>query len=265
MTAVFIVLALLIVLFLFLTFPSFRKHSDLKFLEGKLIAHRGLHSKEKGIPENSITAFKKAVEKGYMIENDIHITADDEVVVFHDDTLERMCGVEGKIEEKTLAQLKELRLGNTEEKIPTLKECLEAVNGKTALLIEFKCNKKTSKRLFDAANKILEEYNGKYFVQSFHPLVIRLYKKHNKKVCRGQLSTAFKGEEIYKRLLGALLYNFISRPDFVSYEHKFADNFFLKLNKIFGAFPVCWTLKSKEELETAKNNFKTYIFEDFEA
>ncbi len=261
-----IVLAVIVVLFalyLFCVFPSGRQHNALEHLKGKYIAHRGLHSKEKGIPENSLSAFKKAVEKGYMIENDIHITADNEVVVFHDDTLKRMCGVDGTVEEKTLAELKELRLLNTNEKIPTLKECLEAVNGKTALLIEFKCSGKTCKRLYEEANKILEEYNGPYFVQSFYPPLIRLYKKYNKKVCRGQLSSAYKGEEIEKRLLGLLLFNFLSRPDFVSYEHKYADSFSLKFNKLLGAFPVCWTLKTKEELEKAKENFKTYIFEDF--
>lgn len=259
--AIFIVV--FIALYLFLLFPSGRKHKDLKYLKGKYIAHRGLHNKEKGVPENSLSAFKEAVEKGYMIENDIHITKDNEVVVFHDDTLERMCGVSGKIEEKTLAELKELRLIGTDEQIPTLKECLSVVDGKTALLIEFKCDGKTYKRLYQEANKILEEYNGLYFVQSFYPPLLMLYKRNNKKVCRGQLSTAFKGEGIKKRLLGLLLYNFLSRPDFVSYEHKFANAFSLKLNKFLRAFPVCWTLKNKEELEKAKSDFKTYIFEDF--
>lgn len=263
MITVLVIIAVALALFLFLSFPATREHKDLKYLKGKLIAHRGLHSKEKGIPENSLTAFKKAVEKGYMIENDIHITADNEVVVFHDDTLFRMCSVDGKIEDKTLAELKELRLLNTKEKIPTLKECLEVVDGKTALLIEFKCNKLCCRRLFEAANKILENYDGQYFVQSFYPPLIRFYKKYNKKVCRGQLSTAFKGEALYKRLLGLLLYNFLSRPDFVSYEHKYADSFSFKFNKFLGAFPVCWTLKSEEELEKAKESFETYIFEDF--
>ena len=263
MIATVTVIAFIIALYFFLVFPSVRKHKDLKELNGKYIAHRGLHSKEKGIPENSLSAFKAAVEKGYMIENDIHITADNEVVVFHDDTLSRMCGVEGVVEEKTLAELKQLRLNGTNEQIPTLKECLSVVDSKTALLIEFKCNGKTCKRLFEEANKILEKYDGLYFVQSFYPPLVRLYKKHNKKVCRGQLSTAFKGEEVKKRLLGFLLYNFLSRPDFVSYEHKFANSFALKTNKLLGAFPVCWTLKNKRESEKAKGNFKTYIFEDF--
>lgn len=265
MAIAFSVLAAIVALYLFLIFPCLKKHKNLKELNGKYIAHRGLHNMEKGIPENSLSAFKAAVEKGYLIENDIHITADNEVVVFHDDTLERMCGIKGKIEEKTLSELKKLRLNNTNEQIPTLKECLETVNGKTALLIEFKCNGKTCKRLYREANKILEEYKGLYFVQSFYPPLIRLYKKYNKKVCRGQLSTAFKGETIEKRMLGCLLFNFLSRPHFVSYEHKYANKFSLKLNKILGAFPVCWTLKNKEDLQKAKENFNTYIFEDFEA
>ena len=73
----FFYIALAVIVFcaimLFLIFPAIRKHSDLKILNGLFIAHRGLHQNTNGIPENSLKAFKKAIEKGYAIENDIHI------------------------------------------------------------------------------------------------------------------------------------------------------------------------------------------------
>ena len=134
-----IILAIVLAVFVFMVFPSLRRHPDRKLLEGLFIAHRGLHNAKEGIPENSIHAFIEAVVNGYAIENDIHVTSDGEVVVFHDNTLDRMCGVSGRIEDKTLSELRELRLLDTNERIPTLKECLEIIDGRVPLLIEFKC------------------------------------------------------------------------------------------------------------------------------
>ena len=160
------ILLLLLALFLFLVFPSLRRHPHRDVLKGAFIAHRGLHDDKR--PENSLSAFRAAAEAGYIIENDIHLTADGEVVVFHDDTLTRMCGVEGRIEEMTLAQLKALRLRDSDEEIPTLQECLDVVDGRVPLLIEFKCqNARTCTPLCEAADKILKEYKGLYFINEF--------------------------------------------------------------------------------------------------
>lgn len=263
MLIAFLVLAILIALFLFCSMPSIYRHKDLNLIKGKYIAHRGLHNLKQGIPENSIPAFKRATELGFAIENDIHLTKDGKVVVFHDDDLNRACAVNKKVEELTLKELKEYNLFGTPEKIPTLQECLAAVDGKTPLLIEFKSVDGNAKELVIAANEILKEYKGEYLIQSFYPQVLYYYKKYNKKVCRGFLATAFKGEAFYKRLSGALLYNFIGRPHFVSYEHKFYNYFFLKLNKLLGAFLIAWTFHSKTEVLKVKKEFKAYIFEGF--
>lgn len=258
------VLALLIILWLFLTFPAFRRHKDRKILRGLFIAHRGLHSNENGIPENSLPAFKKALDHGFGIEIDIHITADGQIVVFHDDTLLRLCGVDKKVEDLTLAQIKSLCLGDSAEKIPTLQECLDTINGRVPLLIEFKCSDIIHcKELCTAAEAILSHYNGKYIIQSFYPTVLYWYRKNKKDVCRGQLSSTFKGEAFHKKMLGALLFNFLARPDFVSYEYKYSKYLPLRLNKLLGAFPVGWTYPSPDDVEQTKKAFNTYIFEGF--
>ncbi len=90
-------------------------------------AHRGLHTEDGTVPENSLPAFRAAAEAGYAVEMDVHLTADDQLVVFHDDTLERMCGVPGVIDDFTLAELRALRLGDTDCVIPTFAEALEAL------------------------------------------------------------------------------------------------------------------------------------------
>ncbi len=262
MTVFLIVVLCLAVLFLFCIFPSLRRHPDRKELSGLYIAHRGLHN-GKEAPENSIEAFSRAAEFGFAIENDIHLTRDGEVVVFHDDTLNRVCGVDGKVEEMTLEELKNCRLLGTEYTIPTLKECLDAVDGKVPLLVEFKCRGVHCRELCEAADKILSKYKGKYFIQSFYPTVLRWYKHNRKEVLRGQLATPFKGETITRQLSGALLFSFLGRPDFVSYEHKYRKYLFFCLSKFLGALPVGWTFKSQNDLDKDKQGFKAYIFEGF--
>ncbi len=248
--------------FLFLIFPATRKHSDRNVLNGLYIAHRGLHDIAKGIPENSIPAFKEAVKQGFAIEIDIHLTKDAKVVVFHDDDMKRMCSLDRKIKDMTLEEIKALRLLSTLYTAPTLKECLSAIDGKVPLLIEFKYDG-NSKALCEQANKILSEYNGKYFVQSFYPQNLYWYKKHRKDVCRGQLSCAFKGEAFYKKLSGCLLFNFLSRPDFVSYDHRDEKHLCRRLVTKLGTFPVGWTFTQQEEIDKNKKHFRTYIFENF--
>ena len=253
-------------MFLFLIFPAAKKHPDLKKIKGLFFAHRGFHKNNEGVPENSLKAFSCALEGGYAIENDIHITADGEIVVFHDHNLSRMCGVDKIIEEMTLEEVKSYCLLKTNEKIPTLRECLELVEGKVPLLIEFKCaNLINCTALCEATDKILKEYKGEYFVQSFYPFVLKWYRKNRPDILRGQLAEPFKGEEFHKKLLGNMFLNFISRPHFISYKHNCKNNFFFKLSTKLGGLPICWTLETKEELNLSKKFFKAYIFENFKA
>lgn len=261
----FIILVIVLAIIVFMLFPTLRRHPDRKLLGGLLIAHRGLHNAKEGIPENSIHAFIEAVVNGYAIENDIHVTADGEVVVFHDNTLDRMCGVSGKIEEMTLAELRKLRLLDTNERIPTLKECLEVIDGRVPLLIEFKCETLNCNKLCEAANKILSEYKGVYFIQSFNPSVVYWYKKHNKNVLRGQLAYHYKGKSLLKHTINNFWVNFLVKPDFVAYDQKYANDFRFKLQKLFGALPIAWTFRSEDELNRGRVKVKSYIFENFKA
>lgn len=256
----------LFLLLVFLVFPAFRRHPELKRMEGLRIAHRGLHDLTDGCPENSLAAFRLAAEEGFAIENDIHLSKDGEVVVFHDDDLKRMCGVDGKVEEKTLAELKELKLNGTDERIPTLKECLDAVDGRVPLLIEFKAfSSAGSRELCEKANGILSDYEGVYWVQSFYPMCMRWYKKNRPDVCRGQLASGFYHEKFPLPLLGTLVFNCLVRPDFVSYDVLTPRNVFLNLCVGLGAQRVYWTIRSEEVLLKAEDVYggKTSIFELF--
>ncbi len=250
-------------LLVFLTSPSSKIHTDLEWIRGKMIAHRGLHNKEKGIPENSLPSFEAAADSGFPIEIDLHLTKDQQVVVFHDSECKRMCRFEGKIEEMTLDQIKALRLLDTENEIPTLAECLERVDGRVPLLIEFKVSGNNTKMLCTQAEKILSQYCGPYLIQSFHPQVLNWYRKNNKKICRGQLAADFKHDSFAKTMLGNMLLNFIGRPHFVSYKHSDCKNRMFRFAVWQGAFPVGWTFQNPDELRAHKTNFKCWIFEHF--
>ncbi len=261
----------LLLLFLYLICPSLRRHPHRALLEGRYIAHRGLHDlpacpgiQRSRAPENSLAALEEAVRAGYMIETDIHITADNRVVVFHDDSLRRLCGVEGTPESMTLSQLKALHLGGTDETVPTLEELLTLVQGRVPLLIEFKCTDiPTCRRLCETAAPILDVYPGVYLVQSFFPFVLSWYRRHRRNVCRGQLSAGFYHDTWYMKLAGCLLFNFVSRPDFVSYDHRHARHVCRRLCTALGAYPVAWTIHTQAELDDARAWFRTFIFEGF--
>ncbi len=261
----FIVITVLL-LILFLLCPTLRQHPDKKLCKNLYVAHRGLHDIENGIPENSLLAYKNALAHGYAIEIDIHITKDGKVAVFHDDDLKRMCGVDKKIEDLTEKELKKYFLLDTKEKIPMLEEVLDIVDGKVCLVIEFKCNQNNYKQLCIAANEILKNYKGKYIVQSFNPLAMGWYKNNRKDICRGQLSSHFiksKNKDLVKILIGYLLLNVISRPDFISYNHKFTNVLQRRICIMLGAISAGWTFRNQKELDKHKNEYQIYIFEGF--
>lgn len=250
-------------LYLFLIFPALRRHPDRFLMRGMFVAHRGLHDKEMEIPENSLNSFALAKKLGFCIEIDIRLTKDGQIVVFHDGNTKRVCGKDLEVRQSTMEQLSSLRLLDTDQSIPTLEQTLSLIDGKVPLLIEFKCDYGDSDALCTAADKILSKYTGKYFVQSFYPPVLRWYRKHRPEICRGQLSCTHKKRCFYNFMATHLLFNFISRPDFVSYRYQDASIFSRGMCTALGAFPVAWTFTEEEQLKAVRPLFKTYIFENF--
>ena len=131
------VIALLAV-WVFLIFPGKASPEAKAPFAGRAFAHRGLYEPDQSVPENSLRAFRRAVEAGYGAELDVQMTKDGQVVVFHDDDLKRGCGVDGRICDMTLAELEELRLFGSEERIPLFSEVLEIFGGKQPLIIKLK-------------------------------------------------------------------------------------------------------------------------------
>lgn len=230
------------------------------------IAHRGLHTGDSLVPENSIKSFEKALEKGYAIELDVHITKDDKIIVHHDYSLLRMTGFEGFIKETTWDSIEKLNLLETEEKVPSFEDVLELISGKVPILIEIK-NEGSPGRLEEKLIQILKDYNGDFAVQSFNPFVVKYFKDNAPGIMRGQLSGDFKGENLagYKKfLLRNLLFNFITLPHFVAYEvDKMPGNIKKRLKR--ANIPILiWTVKSIDDYKKLRKDFDNVIFEGFE-
>lgn len=250
-------------LYLFLIKPASTRGLDLAKY-GTRFAHRGLWDAQS--PENSLAAFKKAVDAGYGIEFDIHKTRDGHVVVFHDDTLMRMCGVQGKVEDKTLAELRELRLAGTDEKIPLLTEMLEIVDGRVPLLVELK-GAALDTSLCPVANEILSGYKGDYMIESFNPLLVRWYRKNAPHVVRGQLFCNLlkekKGNKLFYLLITVLATNVLARPHFLAYGQESVHNVsFMICKYLFHAPAYVWTVRKPEQIPAKKRN-EGIIFEGF--
>lgn len=259
----FIAILFLLALFLFMIMPSRRLKNKLSKYNDVLIAHRGLYNNEKGIPENSLAAFDLAAKNGYAIEFDIRLTKDGEVVVLHDSSLNRMCGIDKKVYELTLKELKEYNLLSTNEKIPTLSEMLETVGESTLLFVEVKADDYSPYEIFKRAKTVLDSFEGKYMVQSFDPRILRCYKKHQPEIIRGQLAMGEYKKGFLRGALACLLCNFISRPHYVAYVYQNRKNVFFKLSKMLGAYSQGWTIRTPEELEDAKKHYDIFVFENF--
>lgn len=232
-------------------------------------AHRGLHDKKRGIPENSLAAFSRAVRYGYGMELDVRLTKDRQLVIMHDDNVKRMCGLDQKVIDMTLAQLRALRLSGTDEKIPLFTEVLELVGGKVPLIIELKYESKEGYPQFcNLVWKELRKYRGIYCIESFHPGVVRWFKQHQPQVIRGQLSCRPQKNDAVSHfqflLVTHLLSNFLTRPDFIAYCYKDIRIPAFMLNRhLFRPAIVLWTIPSLSEYRRCRKKADLLIFENF--
>ena len=216
--------------------------SYLKFLLSNLIAHRGYYSLDKSIPENSFPAFMLAIEKGYIIELDLHILKDGNVVVFHDDNLNRMTGVDKNIKDTVYSDIKNLRLQNTNNYIPLFKDVLNLINGRVPIIVEFKYDVRVG-LLEKAAMDILKNPN----------------------VIRGFLSSSFDQEKCFikKLFLKSTFLFSLMDINFLSYDiNSLPDKKVEKFRK--NHVVLGWTVRNKKDFDKGKLYCDNLICENFE-
>ena len=264
MLIAFLVLLLIAVIYISFILPRLVDRADMSYLLVDY-AHRGLHNDS--LPENSIGAFKNAVEHGYGIELDIQLSKDKIPMVFHDATLKRVCGIDGKLCDYTSEELGAMKLLDIEYTIPTFAEVLETVDGRVPLLVEFKPG---STELCDIACPMLDEYRGSFCVESFDPFIIRKIKKMRPRYPRGQLVTNSIKTKSTKNFflnlaLTGLLMHLLSRPDFVAYDIKMKGNPSVFLCKHLFRIPLfVWTVRSDEDYNRSHQKKLLTIFEKIE-
>lgn len=256
------VMAALCMVYLFLTHANPRK----SWVAQYKYAHRGLHGGD--VPENSLRAFEAAAAARYAIELDVHLLRDGRVIVFHDNNVRRMTGVDRQIADFSWDELCTLRLAGGEDGIPLFEEVLQTVRGRVPLLVEIKSRGRAG-MLEEKTCALLKEYKGMYAVQSFSPFSIHWFARNAPQVPRGQLSSRFQRRDSsipvppgYQAFaLKNLLVNFYSRPDFISYDIDSLPICVVSRLRKRGMRVLAWTVQNAEQLKKAKKYCDSIIFE----
>lgn len=259
---------LFIIIYLYLIKPNNSRKDALIPYHEKYICHRGLHN-NKDVPENSLLAFKKAIDNNYGIELDIQLTKDNQLVVFHDLSLKRMTGLDKDIIDCTYDELQQLHLLDTDEKIPLFKEVLDILNKDVPLIVEIKgegrCIENTKRSV-----QLLKQYDLTFNMESFNPRVVKYLKDNEPEIIRGQLSYNYLHDPksnlsfLLKFIATYLLFIFYTKPDYIAYDVENMHNISFKLiSKLYKGECVAWTIKSQKQLDKAREYYKTFIFDSF--
>lgn len=214
-------------------------------IKGLKIAHRGIFDNKK-IPENSLSAFRKARALGLPIEFDVQLTKDHIVVVFHDINLKRMCNTDGYVEDYTYEELKEIVLLNTSEHIPTLSEVLSLIKGQVLIDIELK-QTNNYKNFCNLVLKQLKNYHGEVLLKSFHPNIVRYLKKKSSFPI-GLLLTDYPASKFYSYLISSSFFIRYCNPDFIAINKKIIKKKRIQKWRIKKSLFV-WTIYDSKELQ----------------
>lgn len=242
---------------------------EFDWLVERPIAHRGLHDRKKGVIENTESAFAAAIRQNYAIECDLQLTADGEAIVFHDDELDRLTGAKGKVKELTAKKLKSLALTSTTDRMQTLAELLEQVDGRSTLVIELKSLWGDDDKLARRALQALEGYGGHYCLMSFDPHQVACLRALSPHTVRGIVADRTT-DTYYNALPMAKRYDMRSfghlaqtQPHFVSYNWRELP--FEPVTEIrrLGHPVITWTLRSRDDASKALRYSDQVTFEGY--
>jgi glycerophosphoryl diester phosphodiesterase len=246
-----------------------RSHNKrhLGWLIGHPIAHRGLHSAKAGVIENALPAFARAARRGFNLELDVHLSADGGVIVFHDDSLDRLTKARGKLADYTMAELSRLSLGGTNATIPTLAQVLDLVAGRCGILVELKTESAKDDRLERAVADLLKTYKGPVAVQSFNPKTVEWFARHFPEIPRGLLAMdyrGFAGMPIARRRGMTAMVN-LARigADFIGYHAISAHHAPVQAWRRLGVPVLVWTIRSPAAQRRVRPFADNIIFEGF--
>lgn len=241
------------------------------WLVAQPIAHRGLHAPARGVFENTIAAAEAAIAGGYGIECDVQLSQDEEAMVFHDHTLDRLTGASGFVGERPKAELEALRIGGTAQTIASLPDLLTRIDGRTPLVVEIKSRFDGDERLARRTAEILIATDHPVAVKSFDPRIVALLREIAPRLRRGIVAQAhYEGEEWGKtsaderRAMASLAHWSETRPDFISYRYADLPSQVTVMPRILSGIPVMtWTVRSQTEADRASAFADQIVFEGF--
>ncbi len=213
-------------------------------IKNNRIAHRGVFNNN-DIPENSILAFRKAMKMNWAFELDVQLTKDNVLVVFHDDDLKRMTGVNKNVRDIDYNELCGCHLLNTKEKIPTLEEVLKLVKGRVLIDIEVKNTKKIQETC-QILLKTLEKYPYSYVLKSFNPKIVRYLKKHSDYEVGYLIHSKYKSSLLRIIMQSSFMIHY-SKADYLAIHKKLLKT--KKFQHLSLKYPIMvWTIQNKEEI-----------------
>jgi len=240
------------------------------WLMEKPIAHRGLHSINDGIIENSISAAKSAIEKGYSIECDVRITSDNDLIVFHDNNISRLTGVDGVVSEMKSDQLRKINLIGSIETIPNFSQFLDCIHGQVPLICELKSDFNSNNRVAQIALDIAENYAGPIAFKSFDPFLIEFMRTFNPKFPLGIVGESHFKSNYWDNISSEYKFNMINlnhydntRPDFISWKYTDLMHSTPFLWKKLSNLPLLsWTIDSIVNFKFSQNHSHQVVFEN---
>jgi glycerophosphoryl diester phosphodiesterase len=243
--------------------------AGLDWLIERPVAHRGLHGN--GLVENTLGAARAAVDAKYAIEVDLQLTSDNEVVVFHDDTLDRLTTAKGSLAARSLTELKQVSIHGTNEHIPTLQELLSLVAGRTPLVLELKSDWNGDERLAARVAEILTGYAGPVAGMCFDPAILLALRNHAPGLPRGIVAERYYDDPEWHMLtraqkfsLGNLLHIGRTSPHFVAYYIRDLPALApLIARHLLGMKLLSWTVRSEADGRKAHRWGGQMIFEGF--
>jgi glycerophosphoryl diester phosphodiesterase len=233
--------------------------NDLSWLTARPIAHRGLHDRNKAVWENTLTAFGRAAEKNYAIECDVLISKDGVPMVLHDSDLRRLTGTEGLVCEKTAAELQALKIGGTQDHVPSLKDMLNLVKGRVPLVIEMKGDPGHDGGLVKAVAHELQRYIGHAALMSFDHHLLRQCAAGAPGIPLGLTAEGMRDQDMEVHF--SMLAHGIQ---FVSYHIHHMPNRFTSFVRDRLQMPIItWTIRDEAELRKTYELADQATFEGF--
>ncbi|MBQ1821143.1 MAG: glycerophosphodiester phosphodiesterase [Clostridia bacterium] len=262
-----IAIVVLFLVYVFMVLPRRAKKGPSAPFRGLMAAHRGLYEKDQSVPENSLEAFRRAAENGYGVELDVQLSKDGAVVVFHDDTVDRMTENKGRVDSYTLAELQAMPLMGTEHRMPLFTDVMAVLDGVSPTIVELKSTP-NFEELCNKTLAILRTLKGPYCVESFDPRIVRWFYKNAPDLVRGQLTESFShwrkaGLPLWRCIMmHTLCVNFLTHPQFIAFGrgHRPLCMF---LGHAIGTMRVFWTERPDANHAALQKRYDCRIFEHY--